>query len=48
MPSIKQELNFTEYLGKETESVNEIWSVYVTLQNKNDYQQILQKMRPEN
>ena len=39
---------FTEQLGKKTQSVNEIWPVYVILQKKKFYQKTLQKLRPEN
>ena len=42
--SIKQEIHFTEYLGKQAKSVNDIWPVYVILQKK----KILQKLQPEN
>ena len=42
--SVKQEIHFTEYLGKQTKSVNDIWPVYVILQKK----KILQKLQPEN
>ena len=42
--SIKQEIHFTEYLGKETQSVNETWPVYVTLPKKKFHQKVLQKM----
>ena len=31
---MKQEIHFTKYLGKQTQSVNEIWLVYVILQKK--------------
>ena len=42
--SMKQEIHFTEYLGKQTQSVNDIWPVYIILQKK----KILQKLQPEN
>ena len=45
--SIKQEINFTESLGQETQSVNEIWPIYVILQRKYNYKIFLQKLQPE-
>ena len=35
--TIKQEIHFTEYLGKQAQSVNEIWPVHVMLQKKKYY-----------
>ena len=45
--SIKQEINFTESLGQETQSGDEIWPVYVILQRKQNYKIFFQKLQPE-
>ena len=42
--SMKQEMHFTEYLGKQTHSVNDIWPVCIILQKK----KIIQKLQPGN
>ena len=47
MLSIKQEIHFTKSLGKQTQSANQLWSVYVITKEKN-ISKILQKLRPEN
>ena len=39
--SMKHETHFIEQLGKETQSGNEIWPVYVILENIFFYQNIL-------
>ena len=45
--SIKQ-IYFTESFGKQIQSVNEIWPVYVILQKNKFHQKFLQNLRPEN
>ena len=45
---MKQEIQFTEYLGKEIQSVNEIWPVYVILQKEKFYEKNPQRLPPEN
>ena len=46
--SIKEKIHFTEYLEKETWSVNEIWPVYVILKKKKIYEKNPQNLPPEN
>ena len=41
---MKHETHIIEKLGNETQSGNEIWPVYVILQNENFYQKSLLKM----
>ena len=41
MPKHKKEICLTEWLGKETQSVNEIWPVYILLQKKQFYKKTL-------
>ena len=45
---MKQEADLTEQLGKQTQSGNETWPVYVIWQKKKFYQKNLWKMWPKN
>ena len=45
---MKHETHFIELAGKQTQSGNEIWPAYVTLQDNCFYHKILGKMWPGN
>ena len=47
MPKQKKETFYCRTWEK-TQPVNEIWPVYIILQKKKCYQNILQKLQPEN